>query len=73
MFSVKLSTLLFCPGMDWKWGDQDGGAGNHGVVYEVQPDKWVKVIMLTLLPIIDLRPFSCNTALLPNAQKSFTN
>ena len=30
-------------GPDWKWGEQDGGSGKHGVVTKVQSDGWVGV------------------------------
>ena len=30
-------------GPDWKWGDQDGGAGNAGTITEVDSDGWVRV------------------------------
>ena len=30
-------------GPDWKWDDQDGGAGTRGVVTSVQDDDWVGV------------------------------
>ncbi|KOO26944.1 gtp-binding protein [Chrysochromulina tobinii] len=30
-------------GPDWKWGDQDGGAGNAGTITDVDSDGWVRV------------------------------
>ncbi len=33
-------------GKDWKWGDQDGGAGSKGIVIEGSSDRedgWVRV------------------------------
>lgn len=30
-------------GPDWKWGDQDGHAGNTGTVIRIDPDRWVEV------------------------------
>jgi membrane protein implicated in regulation of membrane protease activity len=30
-------------GPNWKWGDQDGGAGRHGTVIEVQSTGWARV------------------------------
>lgn len=30
-------------GPDWRWGNQDNGAGNRGVVAEIKPTGWVAV------------------------------
>ena len=30
-------------GRDWKWGDQDGGNGNVGIVRDTCEDGWVEV------------------------------
>ena len=43
VFVRSFTWYYFYAGVDWKWGDQDGGAGSVGVVMKIDERKTIIV------------------------------